>query len=688
MTPYLKKIQSIIFFSLLLAMLLFSSELVGKENQGISLKQTVETRKVLSVHLAPDGQALVYRLLVPNQVGVDEDAKSNIHLYQINQSGETKPFVTGLVRIGRVQWSSDSKDIYFLAQRHADPFVSIYRMSATGGEAQRIIATDSDISDFTLSHDAKALSYLAKGSQKTKQQKLKEKGFNAKVYEESVEKSKIYLALLNREKLPHIRLDTSTHPINIRYHPKNRLLLALTAKTPLVDDQYMAAEYQVLQQTGERLTRIRHKAKLKAARWSPDAKRLVMIAGADKNDPVAGRLFSILLKNGRKRQLLKNYPGDIKDFRWINSHKILVITSKGTQSELLELDVRKSSWVTLISQKGLHLITLDTNNKGEKIYLVASKAEHPPELFVWQKDKLTRLSFSNSWLNDLDLPKQESIEYQAKDGLELQGILVYPLGYKKKHTYPLIVMVHGGPESHVSDGWIDRYSYPVKYAASQGFMVLLPNYRGSSGRGESFAKLAQGKTAGKEFGDLVDGIDHLVKIGMVDKKRVAISGVSYGGYAAAWGATALSSHFAASVMLAGYGNQISKFGTTDISKELYQVHLKKHPWDDWQRSLKISPIYYADQNETPLLILHGEKDPRVHPSQALELYRYIKMRSDTAVRLVLYPEEAHGHQHNAAQLDAAIRMMRWFDFYLLKGKGNSEKPEYFIDIDGYLEKSE
>ncbi|MDQ7048403.1 MAG: prolyl oligopeptidase family serine peptidase [Enterobacterales bacterium] len=266
----------------------------------------------------------------------------------------------------------------------------------------------------------------------------------------------------------------------------------------------------------------------------------------------------------------------------------------------------------------------------------------------------------------------------------MQGLLIYPLNYKKNRKYPLILMVHGGPESHVSDGWIDRYSYPVKYAASRGFMVFLPNYRGSSGRGESFAKLAQGKTAGKEFDDLVDGAVSLIDKGLVERNKIAISGVSYGGYAAAWGATALTKYFAASVMLAGYGDQISKFGTTDISKELYQVHLRAHPWDDWQRALRISPIFYTDKAQTPLLILHGEKDPRVHPSQALEMYRYIKTRTDTAVRLVLYPEEAHGFSYNAAQLDAAIRLMRWMEFYLLQDHKRTEKPNAEVDFEHYL----
>ena len=191
--------------------------------------------------------------------------------------------------------------------------------------------------------------------------------------------------------------------------------------------------------------------------------------------------------------------------------------------------------------------------------------------------------------------------------------------------------------------------------------------------------MGQGDYAGKEFDDLVDAITHLDKQGIINKDRVGITGGSYGGYASAWGATALSEHFAASVMFVGISDQLSKFGTTDIPNEMYNVHARSYPWEKWQWMLERSPIYHTDKAKTPLLIMHGDSDTRVHPSQSMELYRYIKTRTDTPVRLVLYPGEGHGNRKVAAKLDYSIRLMRWMEFYL-KGRSKGNKiPNYKID---------
>jgi dipeptidyl aminopeptidase/acylaminoacyl peptidase len=191
--------------------------------------------------------------------------------------------------------------------------------------------------------------------------------------------------------------------------------------------------------------------------------------------------------------------------------------------------------------------------------------------------------------------------------------------------------------------------------------------------------MSQADYAGKEFDDLVDAIAHLSRIGLVDKKRVGITGASYGGYASAWAATALSEHFAASVMFVGISDQISKFGTTDIPKEMYDVHARYYPWERWQWMLERSPIYYTDKAKTPILIMHGDSDTRVHPSQSMELYRYIKTRTDTPVRLVFYPDEGHGNKHTAAKLDYSIRLMRWMEFYLKGKKKGNKIPPYEIN---------
>ena len=181
--------------------------------------------------------------------------------------------------------------------------------------------------------------------------------------------------------------------------------------------------------------------------------------------------------------------------------------------------------------------------------LIGHSRAHPAEVFFLQEgQEPRRLTRSNPWLDEVGLGDQERLEYQARDGLAIEGILIKPLGYEPGQRYPLIVIVHGGPEAHYSNGWLTSYSMLGQLAAARGFAVFYPNYRASTGRGIDFSKMNHQDTAGGEFDDLVDGVKYLIEEGLVDPDRVGVTGGSYGGYATAWLSTYYSEHFAAGVM--------------------------------------------------------------------------------------------------------------------------------------------
>lgn len=655
------------------------SDISAKTKQAITLKQTIEINRVGSSKVSPDGKHIAYTKIVPRTIYKDDDGKSYIELYVTNIDGHSRQFISGKQRLGSIAWGPKSHFIYFLAQRNNDVHVNIYRIAVDGGEAEKVVTGKSDISAYTVNHDGNIITYLAEQESDKLKEQLEKKGFKAKVYEESAKKKSAYLVSLKQENSPHIRLPIEQHIISIQYHPKNNQLLTRVAPTPLVDDQYVASKYRIYQQDGDLLRTFETEGKLATAFWSNDGKYVGFIGSEDKHDPATGRLFIGESRTGKITESVKGYQGHIKGLQWLSDYQLAFLGHVGTKSEVSVLNLDSQSVIQKIPPGDELLSYLHADLSGNVLIGIASSDAHPRELMNLSNGKVSRLTESNLWLDEIEMPKQQSIRYTARDGVELDGILVYPVNYRKRKRYPLIMMVHGGPESHVSDGWLDRYTYPIKFAAANGFAVFLPNYRGSTGRGVEFSKMGQADYAGKEFDDLVDAIDHLSKLEVIDKKRVGITGGSYGGYASAWAATALSEHFAASVMFVGISDQISKFGTTDIPKEMYNAHARNYPWDKWQWMLERSPIYHTDKAKTPLLIMHGEDDTRVHPSQSMELYRYIKTRTDTPVRLVFYPGEGHGNKKSAAQLDYSIRLMRWMEFYL-KGKNKGKQlPPYEIE---------
>lgn len=646
---------------------------VSAHARHITLEETITVQSINSAAIAPDGKMAAFTKVIPRQPYIDDDGTAYIELHAIRADGTIVPFITGKESLSSIQLHDNG--IYFLARRGEVKHTSLYRIATDGGEAQLIFSHDSAMSSYALSSDGRYLAFRARSKTDDSKAKLAKKGFKAEVYEEENVFTHAWLVDLHQESAKAVQLTDQREIHSVAFRPTQQQLLVRVAPTPLIDDNYMTSHYELIDFSGNTVSKFDTIGVLGKAEFSPDGRYLAVIGAADYNDPSAGRLYVFdTSKNNERREVLPNYQGHVRDIAWRQNDELIWLGHRGTKSEVQALTMQWLESRTLLEPGKLIAVDLAVAPYQEPILIRAHSAEHPTELFRLQGQRLERLTNTNPWLADIDMPRQETITYKARDGVEIEGILVYPTNYQAGQRYPLLMVVHGGPESHYSDGWLDRYGNPTKYAAQQGYVVFFPNYRGSTGRGVEFSKLGQNDYAGKEFDDLVDGKTHLVELGLVDEKKVGITGASYGGFASAWAATALTEHFAASVMFVGISNNISKFGTTDIPKEMHAVHARSYPWEKWQWYLERSPIYHAEKAKTPILILHGKEDTRVHPSQSMELYRYLKTHGNVPVRLVLYPNEGHGNRRAAAQLDYAMRLMRWMDNFLIKG--NTEAPPH------------
>ncbi|WP_299788458.1 S9 family peptidase [uncultured Shewanella sp.] len=658
-------------------------------NDAITAEELATLQQVTQVQVSPDGDSVAFTRSVPRKLYQDKDGLNWGELYLVDDKGVERPYITGQVNIKQIQWSNDGTLIYFLAKMGEDKFVNLYQIPFNGGQALKTMSLDgTDIGHFSLSEDNKQIALLAMPAKEKSEKKLKELGFKAEIYEENLKNKQLFivdLAITDKPLKPKA-MDIEGYVSDMHWSPKGDTLLIKTQPTALIDDKYMKSKWQIVDiATQKTMTTFITEGKLGAAEFSHDGKYIAIHGAEDKHDPATGRLFLGNVKTGEVTDWLPDFKGHVADFEWANDENTLyLIANVDTQSVVATIKPGKTKYKEVV--KGGRFIAgkLSISDSDATVVLKGNTAEHPNEVFMLRgsKHKQTRLTHSNAWLEEKRFAKQESIELKARDGVDIGGVLIYPLDYKKGQRYPLIMSVHGGPESHDKDGWVTNYSRPGQMAAAQGYAVFYPNYRGSTGKGVDYSKLGQNDYAGKEFDDLVDFKDHLVDMGLVDSKKVGITGGSYGGYASAWAATKLTKHFAASVMFVGVTNQLSKFGTTDISNEMHLVHARSYPWDKWQWYLERSPIYWAGQSETPLLIMHGKDDPRVHPAQSMELYRYMKVQGKD-VRLVYYPGEGHGNKKVAAQYDYNLRLMRWMDHYL-KNDGK-EMPDFKLDHEAKLE---
>ena len=642
-----------------------SSDLFAQEKSSLTPREVADLKYVISSVISDDGSKVAYTVVEPADPE-KENASMSSKLYLLDvSSGNSIPFVTqGSIR--SIAFRPVYGKLTFISKRKGDDASSLYEISLDGGEARKIFEFETSIRGYSWSPDGKKVAFIANEPKEKKKPLLP---YQPEVYEENITYSKAYVAEIEKGDAVEIKLKGNFH--SIKWSPDGEKLAASISPTPLVDDKYMKQRIHILKSSDfSEISEVKHDAKLGSFVWSPNSDKLAVLAGADINDPTPGRLMLVDIKKGVELNLIPAFRGKFDNICWVDKENIHFIASEGVYTSLGTLTVANNALKRIIN-KGSMALTQFSVAKNGNMSLIGNTALYPSELHLLLADSTEpkRATVTNPWLSEKEFGRQEVITYKSRDSLELQGILIYPSVEPKKKKPPLLVVVHGGPESHYNNSWVTAYSRPGQMAATDGYMVFYPNYRGSTGKGVKFAKSSQGDPAGKEFDDIIDGIDYLIDKGLVDENKVGVTGGSYGGYATAWFATRYSKRFVAGVMFVGISNTLSAWGTGDIPNELYYVHFRKRVWEDYDLFLKRSPVYYVDSAKTPLLIMAGKEDPRVDPGQSYELYRHIKTRTATPVRLVLYPGEGHGNRNATARFDYSLRMMRWFDTYLM----NKEK---------------
>jgi dipeptidyl aminopeptidase/acylaminoacyl peptidase len=646
--------------------------------EGMSLRQVHELQQVGELVTSPDGRHIAFTRIVPRALFREEDGPAWAELHIADTEGQSRGYVLGPVNVGSLGWTPDGRSVTFLAKRGNDPTRRLYAIDLAGGEARSLLSFGTDIIGYSFAPDGKRVAFIARDEDSEALKEARKQGFTQRIHEEDFVPFRLRIATLGSEDEP-VLLPLEGSAQEVLWSPAGDRLAVRLSPRELVDDAMMLARVHFIDaQDGKTLGIADTPGKLGRMAWAPDGRHLGLVTAEDPSDPREGRLAVVGADGGLPRDLLPGLQGHVWHLAWRNAQRLIYISYEGVEARLGEIGIDGRGDRTLAAAGGPIWDALSVSADGRVIGLGASTPGHPRELFrIRGSGRAERLTDSNPWLAEVRLARQETVRYRARDGLEIEGLLVHPLERAAGQRVPLILAVHGGPEAHYSNGWLTSYAIPAQVAAARGYALFYPNYRASTGRGVAFSKLNHGRPAAEEFDDLVDGVRHLVELGLVDRDRVGITGGSYGGYASAWGATRHTEHFAASVMFVGISDKISMLGTSDIPVELYQVHYLAWPWENWDLYREASPIYYAQQSRTPTLILHGDADPRVDRSQSLIMYRYLKLAGQAPVRLVLYPGEGHGNQRGASRWDYSLRMMQWMDHYLA-GPGG-EPPAYEVD---------
>ena len=678
--------QIIKLFTIFLLFTIFIPNIDAQES--LSPQDLLQLKSCKEAKVSPDGKWIAYTVRIPRSA-VEKPGNAYTELYLFsNRDNNEIPFITGEVNISSIQWKPDGTQISFKMKRGKDAKTQVWAISVKGGEAFQITQSETGIISYQWHPIEDKIAYTAIKSLSSKEKILKEKGYKFIYYEENLKHRNLFIYCTDPQSDSEpIQLTQDITVWGFQFSPDGNTIAADISKKNLIDHRYMFRKIFLLDIDTKKLTKLTdNPGKLGNYSFNPDGSKIVYCAALNRKDHQVSQVFVINRDGDNLKNLTPiNFIGHVNWVGWKDNNTVIYRSGEKVWSTLSTVKANGGKRKIILHAKDSGLIfSAPSFTQDLKVFtMAAASSHHPSELVSWSPDSsIKKLTNLNPILSDRKLGKQTVFQYNTRDDQPLEGLLIYPTDYQKDNLYPLIVIVHGGPESHYYNSWISRYSTPGQVLSGKGYFVFYPNYRASTGYGVDFALTGYGDPAGIEFDDIADGIDALVEKGYADKNRVGLGGGSYGGYAAAWFSTYYTKKIKASCMFVGISNLISKRGTSDISYEELYVHSGRLLEEKWEESLKRSPIYYAYQSKTAVLIVGGADDTRVHPSQSLEFYRRLKMNNHPAVRLVQYPGEGHGNSKQTSQSDLLYRLLDWYDWYIKNNKP-LDGPMPPLDISEY-----
>jgi dipeptidyl aminopeptidase/acylaminoacyl peptidase len=397
---------------------------------------------------------------------------------------------------------------------------------------------------------------------------------------------------------------------------------------------------------------------------SPSGRQLAIIeAVCSDRAVVAGNLRLIDVASGAA-QLIDTSGIDMTYVEWRSDRKLLLAGHSGFQTVVATYDVASGAfsrvWSSEVVTTGGRYATVSGFGEGGDCILQCESFTRAPEVGVIRAGQYrTVVSYDHGSAEVTGaIAAAERICWNAPDGLEIQGWLLRP---RDEGPRPLIMNVHGGPVAHARPRWPGRTGLHAVLLARRGFATFLPNPRGSSGRGQAFARRVVGDMAGADAKDLLSGVDHLVAQGIADPSRLGVTGTSYGGYMTCW-LISQDTRFAAALPVAPVTNRVSQ-QLLCSHPQFVSMFMADHYTNPHGRYFARSPIMHAHRVRTPTLSICGALDRCTPPAEAVQFHNALLENGVESV-LVIYPREGHGVTRFPAVIDFSARVVTWFEAHM------------------------
>jgi dipeptidyl aminopeptidase/acylaminoacyl peptidase len=644
--------------------LLCSSAAYAQAKHPMTFDDMIKLHRVSGMTVSQDGKWVAYSVATPDL----EANRSVSNIWVVSTSSGAPVQVTQGGRDNSPAWSPDGKTLAFLSGRDGNS--QVYLLSMVGGEAKKLTKLSTGADLFHWSPDGRTIAFTS-----AVYPDCTDDACNAKRDEEKDKnkvKARLYDHLLYR------------HWDHWSEGKRSHLFVIPTDGSAAARDLTPAADYDVLPE---------ERSGSGDFNFSPDGAEICYTAVTDKVEATStnGDLFLVPVSGGESKRIttqpgFDGNPVYSPDGRYIAYHAqltagyesdrwrvMLYDRQSGKSENLTENSFDRSAADLTWSPDSKTIYFLAENETLQPVYamephtgatpkkildgfnaefafsadaktLVTTRTSllMPSEIFVSAGDGsgLKQLTHTNDpILAQVEMNEPETFWFEGADGAKVEAMLVRPPQFSPSQKYPLLVLLHGGPQTMWSNAW--GYRWNAQVFSGAGYVTLMINRRGSTGFGQKFTDEITNDWGGKAYVDIMKGVDAtLAKYPFLDKSRMAAAGGSYGGYMADWLATH-TDRFKAIISHAGVYDKVSMYATEELWFEEHDE--QGMPWSATENYRKFSPSTYAAdlaKYKTPTLVIAGERDFRVPYTQSLEFFNTLQ-RQGVPSELLIFPDEGH-----------------------------------------------
>jgi dipeptidyl aminopeptidase/acylaminoacyl peptidase len=634
-----------------------------RTKDGKKLLTSLDLMKVASVagpRISPDGTRVAYTVS-ETKMEKDKEWKAVGQVWVVPiAGGKARQYTRGEKSASAPEWSPDGTLLAFLSDREKDGERQVWMMMADGGEAWAVTAHKGGVSGFRFSPDGKQLLLSAADQPSKDEEERKKVKDDTMVIDHDIRMT--HLWLWNIEKKEEKRLTEGNFTVSDpQWSPDGTRVSYTSRPTPKADDGSLSDLWMLTIGSGEKKKLVETTGPSDTARWSPEGQWIAYTGSPDASGGVSPTyLYTIPPTGGMPKQLTAKFALNVGMPVWSRDGRTIYFSTNVLEAiEVYSCDVENGT-VKQVSRRGGVTGITEVSHDGKIVVGTLSAPKQPTELYASNPDfiSLNPLTDHNSWLKDYALADTEVVKWKSKDGTEIEGLLTKPVGYETGKKVPLLLNPHGGP----TGASVNNFNGTVQVLAANGFAVLQPNFRGSTGKTLAFTQANKNSWGKGDYEDCMTGVDAMIASGVADPDRLGAFGWSYGGYMTFWILTQ-TDRFKAVSPGAGLANIYSMYSQNDIQRYLRWFYSDKAPWDATDLYWDRSPMKYVKNVKTPTMILHGQVDTRVPIAQAQEFYQALKELKVPA-EFVVYPRENHGFTEPRHQMDRVRRYVRFFAKYL------------------------